>query len=56
VFYVNRTVRQMLMIQAMNKSTNALSLSEGAKQFEVNFLGVPIRLVDAILNTEANVP
>ena len=54
-FYVNRTIAEMLMIQAMNKSTNALSLVEGANQFTTRFLGVPIRTTDALLSTESNV-
>ena len=55
VFYVNRTVREMLSIQAMNKSQNILSLAEGAHQFSVNFMGIPVRLCDQLLTTEANV-
>lgn len=54
-FYVNRTIREMLAIQAMNKSTNALRLAEGANQFSLDFLGVPVRLCDQLLSTEANV-
>lgn len=54
-FYMNGTVYTMLMIQAMNKSLNALAITEAAKQFEMTFMGVPIRRCDAILNTEAAV-
>jgi len=63
-FYMNRTLAEMLQIQAMNKSTNALSLKEGADQFGTggasgsfvtNFMGIPIRQTDALLSTEANV-
>lgn len=54
-FYANRTVRQYLDIMAMNKSQNALSISEAAGQFSTNFLGTPIRTVDALLETEARV-
>jgi hypothetical protein len=53
VFYVNRTIKEMLSIQAMNKSTNALKLEEGADQFTVKFMGIPIRLCDQLLSTEA---
>jgi len=58
VFYVNRTISEMLKIQAMNKSTAALSLTEGAdqfgnQQFVTNFMGIPIRMCDQLLTTEA---
>lgn len=53
VFYVNRTLFEMLRIQAMNKSAAALSLTEGFGQFQTTFLGIPIRLVDQLLSTEA---
>lgn len=55
VFYMNRTVRQMLDIQALNKSNSAVAVRPAAEQFKSDFLGVPIRTVDAILNTEARV-
>jgi hypothetical protein len=63
VFYANRTVKEMLSIQALNKSQNALSISDAVRQFggvdvsmkELNFLGVPVRTVDQILTTEARV-
>jgi hypothetical protein len=59
-FYANRTVQSMLMLQALNKSTNALSVQNSVSQFgygisELRFLGVPIRTVDQILETEATV-
>ena len=58
VFYVNRTISEMLKIQAMNKSTSALSLTAGAdqfgnQQFVTNFMGIPIRMCDQLLTTEA---
>lgn len=53
VWYVNRTIAEMLRIQAMNKSANALGLSEGQNQLTQNFLGIPIRLCDQLLSTEA---
>lgn len=61
VFYANRTVKEMLSVQALDKSQNALSVTDGLRQFgEVSvatpvlkFLGVPIRTVDQILTTEA---
>lgn len=57
-YYTNRTVQSMLMIQALDKSQNALSVTEGLNQFgtpqsELRFLGIPIRTVDQLLNTEA---
>lgn len=51
-FYVNRTIKSALEKMALNKSSNALSIREAAGQFETNFLGIPIRLVDQLLNTE----
>jgi hypothetical protein len=53
VFYVNRTVKAYLNILALNKSQNVLSISEALGQFETSFLGIPIRTVDQLLNTEA---
>jgi hypothetical protein len=54
-FYMNRTIRSILRIQALAKSSAALSVEEGLTQIEVKFLGVPLRCVDQILNTEARV-
>lgn len=59
-FYANRTVQSMLMLQALNKSTSALSVQDALSQFghaisELRFLGIPIRTVDQILETEATV-
>lgn len=51
-FYMNRTIYSFLKLQAMNRSQNALSLKEANKQFELSFLDIPIRKVDALLNTE----
>lgn len=55
-FYMNRTVREMLDIQAMNKSNVQLKIDEYDGVFRTTFRGVPLRTVDAILNTEALVP
>lgn len=63
VFYANRTVKEMLSIQALNKSQNALSITEAVRQFggvdvsmqELRFLGIPIRTADKIITTEAQV-
>ena len=53
VFYVNRTMKEMLGIMAMNKSVAALALTEGLGQFNTTFQGIPIRLCDQLLSTEA---
>lgn len=66
VFYANRTVREMLAIQALDKSQNALAIMPAVNQFGdtapgsagngiLNFFGVPVRTVDQILSTEARV-
>jgi hypothetical protein len=63
VFYANRTVKEMLSVQAMDKSQSALSIVDSARQFggvtvsvpELRFFGVPIRSCDQILTTEARV-
>jgi hypothetical protein len=54
-FYVNRTIFSILKIQALAKSNYALSVEEGLTQIEYKFLGIPIRKVDQILNTEATI-
>lgn len=62
VFYMNRTVAEMLPIQGFNTSTNAVKVQEALSQFgdggqivEMSFLGTPIRLCDQLLITEARV-
>lgn len=55
VLYANADVREALDKMALNKSTNALSIREASAQFETSFLGIPIRTVDVLLNTEARV-
>ena len=60
VFYMNRTVYSMLRIQALAKSQNVLAVEKGLNQFGtaaswMSFEGVPLRKVDALLNTEARV-
>lgn len=57
-FYCNRTVQEMLMIQALDKSQNILSIQEGLNQFGqlesgLRFLGIPIRINDQLLVTES---
>lgn len=58
VYYCNRTVQEMLMIQALDKSQNILSVEPGLNQFGaldqgLKFLGIPIRINDQLLLTES---
>jgi len=66
VFYANRTVKEMLAVQALDRSQNAVAFQPGVQQFgtvspgsvnngTVTVLGVPVRTVDQILSTEARV-
>jgi len=66
VFYANRTVKEFLSINALDRSQNALSIRESINQFgevgvgtvakqDLLFQGVPVRTVDQILSTEARV-
>ena len=66
VFYANRTVKEMLSIAALDKSQNALAIEAATNQFgtvapgsvgngTLRFFGVPVRTVDQILSTEAQV-
>jgi hypothetical protein len=59
-FYMNRTMFSMLRIQSLNKSQNVMSIAKGLDQFGqasnwLDFLGVPMRKVDQLLNTEGRV-
>lgn len=60
-FYMNRTVFSMLRVHALNRSANALGLEQAMDQFGnpirggLSFLGIPIRRVDAITNSEAQI-
>jgi hypothetical protein len=59
-FYANRTVYSHLRIMALNKSQSAVTIETAMNQFGTpykmtTFLGVPLRKVDRILNTEARV-
>jgi hypothetical protein len=63
-FYASRTVKEMLAVGAIDKSQNILSIQAAAQQFgkvepgfvgaggTLNVLGVPVRTVDRILETE----
>lgn len=55
VIYCNRLIRTYLNIQATNRNNMQLGLSEYAGKIQTTFLGIPIRTVDSILNTEARV-
>lgn len=59
-FYANRTVYSMLRVAALNKSNAALSIEQALTQFGTpyaltKFLGIPLRKVDQLLNTETRV-
>jgi hypothetical protein len=59
-FYVNRTVASLLRVAALDKSSAAVTVEPGLNQFgdnifQLRFLGIPVRIVDAINNTEAQV-
>lgn len=59
-FYVNRTVASHLRIIGLEKSNSAVSVEPGLNQFGENimvtrFLGIPVRLVDKLSETEARV-
>lgn len=55
VFYVNRTIASALSIQAMNKTNVLLTQDEFDGKPVLRFRGIPIRVVDAIMNTEDTV-
>ena len=57
-FYMNASVFSVLMRTALEKSNAALSIQTALSQFGtpyqmLSFLGIPIRQMDAIVNTEA---
>ena len=55
VFYANRTVKQMLDIQAMNKANLLLNAGTEEGKLKTTFRGIPIRTVDALVATESTV-
>jgi hypothetical protein len=55
VFYVNRTVREFMDIQAIRDKNVLLSSKDYAGEPVMEFRGTPIRVVDALLNTESAV-
>lgn len=59
-FYGNRTISSHLRIMALDKSSSALGIQDALNQFgqpgkQLTFLGIPVRKVDQILNTESKV-
>lgn len=57
-FYMNRTVHSALTRMALEKTSGVLAIQDGLSQFGTpaaytTFMGVPLRLSDSILNTEA---
>jgi len=59
-FYANRTVSSHLRIAALDKSASVLSIQDALNQFgqpgkQLTFLGIPVRKVDQIINTETKV-
>lgn len=55
VIYCNRVLRTYLDLQAQNKTNVLLRLDEFDGKPVTSFRGIPVRTVDAILNTEARV-
>jgi hypothetical protein len=54
-FYVNRTVRQMLDIQALNKASSQITVDNFSGKLITKFRGIPVETCDQILETEAAV-
>lgn len=57
-FYMNNTARSMLRVKLMDKSNVHLSVenvtgASGISRKELQFMGIPCRRVDSIVNTEA---
>jgi len=53
VFYVNRTIATALSLQAMNKTNVLLQQQQWDGMPVLTFRGIPIRVCDALLNTES---
>lgn len=52
-FYTNRSIQEGLMIQALEKSSNALGIKQAMTQFgttmnQLEFMGIPVRKVDQL--------
>lgn len=55
VFYANRTVKEMLDIQAMNKSNLHLRVGNEEGDRKLRLRGIPIATVDALTEAEATI-
>jgi hypothetical protein len=55
VFYMNRTVRTILREQILAKASSQITFENVAGRRVMHFNEVPVRLIDRILNTEAQV-
>ena len=55
VFYVNRTIRSVLRRQISNKATVNLLMDTAGAKHVMSFDSVPVRRVDQLLNTEAQI-
>jgi hypothetical protein len=53
VFYCNRRVRAALHKQMLNKTNNQLSMEDWYGHKVIHFAGIPVRNIDQITNTEA---
>jgi hypothetical protein len=59
-FYANRTIVSHLRIAAQDKSDSVLNITESTNQFgqtifTTTFMGIPVRIVDALTEAEAQV-
>ena len=60
-FYANRTVMSNLRVAAMEKTINTLAIQDGINQFGqkiqsgLTFLGIPVRMCDALIESEGAV-
>lgn len=55
VFYANRTIKEMLDIQAMNKANLQIQVGQEEGKLKTMFRGIPIRTVDSLVENEARV-
>lgn len=55
IFYMNRTINEVLDLQSLEKSSLAISVKETEGEWWTELRGVPIRETDALLETEARV-
>jgi hypothetical protein len=52
-FYANRTIKEMLDIQAMNKSNLLLNIGQEEGRAKLTFRGIPVRTCDALTESES---